>query len=266
VRSTLLPRHAGRYLRAADFDAQHPALRFFADERWKPLLTEVPFYGFVATEPWEGARVLARFDDEAGSPLLLERDYDRGRVLLWTSSIDRGWNRVPESPGTFIPLVHELLRHAGRRPESPRNLGVGASLTAEVTSFPRSPSLVRPDGTRTPLDGEPEALSEGLWRLPASPPVDAIGTWRVELEAAPSVVFAVGLAPGEGDLDRIGPQELEASHAAWSYFDEAGLEAVAEEEVPERGELWRWFALLTLLFLVGETLWAAWIGRSRRVA
>ena len=37
--------------RIQEFESTHPALAFFADERWKPLLTEIPFYGFFETRP-----------------------------------------------------------------------------------------------------------------------------------------------------------------------------------------------------------------------
>jgi hypothetical protein len=32
-----------------------------------------------------------------------------------------------------------------------------------------------------------------------------------------------------------------------------------------RGELWRGLALAALLFLVGESLWGAFVGRRRRI-
>src|SRR5690349_11266836 len=112
VSRTLVPREE-RYWRVQEFDALHPALAFFADERWKPLLTEVPFYGFFETRALPDARVLARFDDPARSPALIERAFDRGRVFLWTSTIDADWTRMPESPRTLVPLVHELVRYAG---------------------------------------------------------------------------------------------------------------------------------------------------------
>src|SRR6185503_12659636 len=99
--------------RAASFEEQHPALAFFADQRWRSYLTEIPIYEFVASEPLASARVLVTLDDEGSSPLLVERSYERGRVFLWTTSIDGDWNRFPESPATLIPLAHELLRYAG---------------------------------------------------------------------------------------------------------------------------------------------------------
>ncbi|MBM3978368.1 MAG: VWA domain-containing protein, partial [Planctomycetes bacterium] len=103
------PARAGGYFRAADIDAAHPALAFFGDERWRPLLCELPFRGFVAATPARGARVLARFDDAGASPLLLELPLARASTYLWTSSFDRAWSRLPDSPRTLIPLLQEWL-------------------------------------------------------------------------------------------------------------------------------------------------------------
>ena len=251
------------YYRCAWFVEDHPALSFFADERWRPFLTEVPIYAFVATEPVESALVLARLDDEGQNPLLVEREYGRGRVILWTTSIDRDWNRVAELPTTLIPLMHELLRHAGRAPAPVRNAEVGAALALEIDAFPRNPILVRPDGSRRPLDGEPAEVAEGLWRLPAVTP-DRAGLWHVEWEGT-DVPFAVQLDPGESDLERIAHPELLTSHSAWRIW-RATDDRAEEDERPQRGELWRWLAGLALAALVLETLWSAWIGRERRLA
>ena len=49
--------------------------KYFIDKRSNTH--ELPCEG-----PIEGARVLARLDDEGGHPLLIERGFDRGRVLL----------------------------------------------------------------------------------------------------------------------------------------------------------------------------------------
>ena len=127
------------YYRCSWFEDEHPALAFFGDERWRPYLTEVPIYAFVAAEPSESASVLARLDDEDKSPLLIERDYDRGRVFLWTTTIDTDWNRIAESPKTLIPFIHELLRYAGRGAPPRRSVGIGETLALEVGSFPAQP-------------------------------------------------------------------------------------------------------------------------------
>ena len=252
------------YYRCSTFDEEHPGLAFFADERWRPFLTEMPFFSFIACEDYERSRVLASFDDEGHHPLLIERDFNRGKVLLWTSSIDTDWNRVGESPSTLIPLVHELFRYATRAGAGRRDLMVGEALYMEVDSFPRDPSIVAPDGTRRPLDGVAEQVVEGRWSLPEVANLNRTGIWNVEWENN-AQAFTVELAPKEGDLQRIAPGALESSHRTWRM---AGMESSDSDDTEDqnRGELWRLIAMLSLGMLVAETLWSAWLGRRRRMA
>ncbi len=252
------------YYRVREFDQLHPALAFFADERWQPLLTEVPVYEFTATRSLhENARVLARLDDHDQSPLLVERPYDRGSVFLWTTTLDNAWTRLPESPRTLVPLVHELLRYAGRPRASARNVGVGQPLRAEVTAFPRELKLVRPDGSRRLLDAEPQSAGANVWSLPTVTETDRAGLYTIETVGAGEIAFAVQVDPDEGDLDRLGAAELDALHPALRLVARDAQSASTAPEAPDRGELWRWLAGACLVALVLESLWAAWIGRSR---
>jgi hypothetical protein len=257
---------SGRYFRTATFAEEHPALAFFADERWRPYLTELPIQAFVACTPSASARVLARLDDEAQSALLVERPYERGRVFLWTTSIDADWNAFPRSPATLIPLFHELLRYGGTGLIAPRSVPVGASLALELTSFPRGATLVRPDQTRTPLAQEPRVVAEGRFELGPLGPLERAGLWRVESEGAVPQWIASQLETAESDLARLGAEELERLHPAWRLYRPGDESNVQGDDPAHRGELWRWLAALTLALLVAETLWAAWIGRGRRIA
>ncbi len=261
------------YYRISWFDENHPALSFFADEQWRQFLTEVPIFEFVSTELAEDpgqdsprTHVLARMDDDRKSPLLIERSYDRGRVFLWTTSIDDDWTRIPEIASTLVPLIHELFRYAGREPLARRNVPVGASLALEVSDFPRSPTLIPPGGTRRRLDGEPRQLAEGLWSLPPIDNLNRTGLWQVELEGNSKIPFAVQFDVHEGDLERIAPEDLEASHDAWRIHRTSDdSEEMGEESDTARGELWRFLAAAALFALICETLWAAWIGHGRRL-
>ena len=256
------------YFRVKSFDAESPVLSFFADERWKPLLTEVPIYAFMAVRPLPNVHVLATLDDEGAHPLLLERAYDRGKVFVWTTTIDPLWTRLPESPRTLVPLVHELLRHAAYTETTARNVSPGEPLSAEVQAFPRNPQLVRPDGSRRALEGEPERAGTGTWKLPVVPgkETEHVGAYKIEMEGAPALHFAVQLDPLEGDLDRFSPTELDGLHPAFTTLRSGTNEHRGEDRAtPQRGELWRWLALGCLIALVLESLWAAWIGMKRSV-
>ncbi len=266
--SRAVARRRDGYWRANHFDAEHPALRFFAHERWRALFGEVPVYEFVSARPLENARVLARLDDAAASPLLIERDFDRGKVVLWTSTMDPSWTRFPESPRTLVPFVHELLRHVASADRAPLALRPGADFVAETPTYPRGVELVLPGGERRTLSGEPLEVGPGRWRLPAVRGADTArtGLYRLAIEGASDVRFAVLLDPREGDLERLWEGELEGLHPALRLLESASSDAPEGGEGAARGELWRWLALAALLALVAESLWGAWLGLRRRMA
>lgn len=266
VRQFEVPERRANFHRCADFDVDHPALKFFADERWSAYLTEVPVYGFVATAPLENARVLARLDDAANSPLLIERAYARGKTYLWTTSIDGDWTNLPELPTSFVPLTHEWFRHAGRPAPRPTHAVLGAPLSAEFEQFPRNASLSRPDGSKTRIDATPEELVGGRFGLEVATQLDQLGVWTVSAENTPDLAFVVEGDATEGDLERLAPNELSKFHSALELESLDADDSQPIEDDASRGELWRWLAGLALLALIGETLWSAWIGWKRRIA
>jgi len=274
----LLPAELGRKLevplrneahwRVANFDAEHPALGFFADERFKLLLTEAPIYAVLGTHALPQARVLARLDDPAQSAFLIERPYLRGRVILWTTTIDNAWTHIPDSPATLVPLVHELLRYGARAEVPRRNLAPGEPLQVEVAgAFPSKLVLVTPEGTRRPLDGDVVQIVGGRWKLPTIPgkETEGIGAYKIECEGASAIPFAVQLDAREGDLERL-PGE-EAQQLSSVFLLPQGEAAASHDPArPDRGELWRQIALACLACLCLESIWAAYLGRKRRVA
>ncbi len=251
------------YFRVRRFEEDHPALLFFAETRWRPLLTEVPIYEFVAARPLGDARVLAELDDDARSPLLVERNFGRGRVLLFTSTLDPSWARLARSARTLVPLSHELVRHAAQHRPRPRTLELGAPLVPSFAAFPRGAALVRPDGTRRALSGEPRQV-DGRWELDPISDAERAGIWRVELEGGAADVFALVADPREGRLERLGPADLRALHPALVPFEPQRGESAGLEAGPARGgELWRLLAGLCLAALILESLWGAFLGRRR---
>ena len=255
------------YYRVTSFDEDSPGLFYFTDEKRRPLLTEVPFYEFIAAIPAPGARVLARFDDTAGSPLLVERDYGSGKVLLWTSSIDPAWNRVPDSGKTFVPLVLELIQNLRSRENGARTVGVGDEVTVIVNEFPRDASLVRPSGGQQPIEGDAIERADQRWALPqlSGAFFSEVGIYEVRSQGVLAEPIAVQLMGDESDLARATPAEVEAIHPALVVAELApdGKSTDTAASQPRRGEIWRWLAMAALLFLVGESLFGAYIGRRR---
>ncbi|MEZ6013945.1 MAG: BatA domain-containing protein [Planctomycetota bacterium] len=254
------------YYRVASFEETHPALAFFAEERWRPLLTEVPFYEFIAARPAPGAAVLARLDDTSSSPLLTEHAFGAGRVAFWASTISKSWNLVPQSPGTFVPLVHELLRHLGRRPMATRSVEPGTPVNLVADRFLRGAELVRPDGLTRALSGDANERSDGRWSLPEIPGSDTERTGLYEVRAVGEAPerFAVQLAVRESDLVRTTAREVEALHPALRVRSGVEKDSPTRRADGPGGEIWRVIAALALAFLVLESLWGAWVGQRRK--
>ena len=259
------PSRRGSFRRARIDAPDHPALRFFRDERFELFFTEVPIFEYFHVRANPDARVLASIDDAVanGSPLLVEGHLGRGRTVLWTTTIDPDWTLFPESPTSLIPISHELAFGSVELPGPSRNLAVGDPLTARFDSFPDAPSLVAPSGSARRIDatalevpeGEPDA---GAWLLAVRPSVERPGIWHVNT-AAGSAAFAVTLDPAEGRLERLSSEELAGLSPVFRLAREASTGGVSAED----GELFRALLILALALLIAEALWARHLARER---
>ncbi|MDF1838017.1 MAG: BatA domain-containing protein [Planctomycetota bacterium] len=256
----------GDFYRIADFDGAHPILSLFADASLRPLLIGVPFSDFIAMAPEPGARVLAHLDDEESSPLLVEKSLGRGRVLVFNSSIHEAWTLLPRAGRTFVPFVFELLTHAAQSEIESLEYEPGREVFVEVEGFPRAPELERPDSSRRPIEGDPRSTGGEHYVLPPIPSSDTrtIGLYQVHLQDAAGQAFAVVLDPSEGDMSRLLGSELAGLHEALIFENSGPQRSDAAPATRQGGEIWRLLAMLSLILLVGESLWAAYLGQRRQ--
>jgi len=100
----------------APSDLRHPVLRPF--DAVAANFGQVLFdraWQIESSGPW---RVVARYT--SGAPALAERAAGAGRVLLFTSDVDRRWNDFPLHP-SFVAFTQEVARYLGARPPSVAN-------------------------------------------------------------------------------------------------------------------------------------------------
>ena len=76
----------------ATLNYNHPIFRPFKDPN-RGDFGKGRFYRYLQTVPLANSAVLASFDD--GRPTLFEKVYGNGRVLCFTSTIDREWTDLP---------------------------------------------------------------------------------------------------------------------------------------------------------------------------
>lgn len=107
------------------------------DER-KKLLESVIFL-----EEDTSTEVVSSFA-ENNDPLIMTRDFGRGKVMMWTTNIDQTWNNIAGQT-TFLPLMHEMVTYLAREYRGKRNYEVGSMFEIVLQERPRSASLAIPN-------------------------------------------------------------------------------------------------------------------------
>jgi len=190
--------------------------------------------------------VLSRFDD--GAVALAARTVGKGRVLVWTSSIDTAWNDLALQP-VFLPFLHQVVRFAASHAESPAWHTVG-----EALDLSRDPALQKGGATALAPSGERTALRAGSQGLELTAP----GFYEVRAAAGgpPLEVAAVNVDRAESDLAAMDPEELAGAVTRLSRAS-AGARvdaALTTDEQESRQALWRYLLMAAFLLLATETV------------
>lgn len=189
--------------------------------------------------------VLARFAD--GGVALGERRLGKGRVLIWTSTLDNRWNDLPLQP-VFLPFVHQLVGYASGHTAARPWFTVGEPVDPAGVAAGTRPSLaLAPSGQRVALrEAAPLTVEEpGFWTL-RNPDSDSRG-----------VPVAVNVDRMESDLTRFDPQELISAVATSRAPQSPEAAAAVSREERERQQSAWWYLLAgVLLLLVAETFLA----------
>jgi hypothetical protein len=145
----LLPAPLGPVMTASDkehpffriqrTDASHPIFRDISAEtdlgtaRVSSFLsTEMPKEGGAASSSKSGASVIVEMD---GGPLLLERKFGAGAVVLCTSSCTPAWNNLPLKP-YFVPVLHQIVFYLSRTGGAAESTPVGTPYLLKLPSTP----------------------------------------------------------------------------------------------------------------------------------
>jgi hypothetical protein len=283
--------------RLARFQAGHPVFRSF-QKRAMAALTDLVFYKyFKVREPdRHPERVLAALDDNFKSPLLMERAFEEGKVVLLTSTLDHEWNAGIQAHPPFLPLMWDLCRHLSSRPGSKRNLQVGDLIQLDLPVEQYQPPFI----LDTPLEGPVTLLTSAperdqkFFRLfhPARARSDDPKVLRNEglRDAGPYRLtrgsstdrqealawFAVNLGPrdpgpeelqaSEGNLDRIAPAEIQKRYPEFKveFRGEKGSRQELDVSAPPSGGIARHLLYLVAGFLLLESGLACLFGRGKR--
>jgi hypothetical protein len=219
-------------------------------------------------------RVLARWNDAARSPAVVEKVVGDGRVLLWTTTADRAGNDWPVEP-SFVLAIREAVRGTARPTPLTNTVSAGERPRRVVRSSHQVSNVrVTPPGG----SGEPQTLAavplegRGPGDLDPAVAIDLpdtrrAGLYRVAWDEGPlgtqQDLFAANPDRRESGLERIEAKDLKTK-----------LDPLKLEIVSARGdgidafsatgqEIWQRLAWGLLGLLIAEPILATWVGRSR---
>jgi hypothetical protein len=245
---TIVDRTSGASARLGTLEYSHPVFELFRAPRSGDF-SSARFYSYRAIDK-PVATILARFDD--GTPALMDRKAGEGRVLLWTSTIDLGWNDLPLKP-VFLPFLHTVVRYLSDYAENPSSQTVGQVIPAPRTTHAAASShgatiALAPSGARLTLgaeDGAIELGEQGFYEL---------RTQGAGPESA--IVLASNVDLTESDLTPMDPRELIAAVIGRPATGPNGFAEPrpTDEAQAQAQRLW-WYLLVAVgLLLAGETL------------
>ena len=215
------------------------------------------FYGYRSVTPAKDAQTLARFDD--GAPAVLEKTVGRGRILMWTTTLDLFWNDLPLKP-VYLPFVHQLARHLADHRERRNWATVGQVIDLSDESDPSAKAriVVTPSGGRVPLEGDQGHVLE----------LSEQGFYEVRdagRQATLKSVVASNVELGESDRTPMDPTEIVA---AVTGSGGGGAAANDQQAVPDEAQersqgIWWYLLFAGILLLTGESVLAHRVSRAR---
>jgi hypothetical protein len=239
---------------AAKLEGNHPILAPFGAKGLQALRA-ARFSRYFLLGPQasgDGRRVLMRF--ESGAPALVEARAGKGRLLLFTSTIDRDWTDLPIHQA-YLPLVQQAARYLAREPSHD---DVTEVLVGHARDLPVAPEDTRVEitgptgggaGTRKVVfSGDrlrgrqtvtfTETTEPGIYHVAAATGGDA-------LRPRPAADFVVNLDPRGSDVRRVDPAAMPSGGPT------AGAGAPAQAP-KRRVELWHGLAAALLVLLLAE--------------
>ena len=230
-----------RYATIGEVNYDHLALGSFRDPKSGDL-SRVGLQAYWKIDPGE-ATVLMR--SSTGDPLLTEKSFGRGRVMLFASTLDRDWTDFPKWR-VYVPWLYRLIAYlaqdtigrqgfasTGEAFEVPIPAGEGS-----VTVLARKPQA---DGSPGGAEGYPVPGSESAQRL-LFLDTDRPGIYqfrRSDQSEAQAALLAVNLDNYESDLTDLEAffRQRKADDAQWptpQAKTEAGLRDLLPGHLPEK--------------------------------
>jgi Aerotolerance regulator N-terminal/von Willebrand factor type A domain len=188
---------------ALDFD--HPIVRPFQGNTGAGLeLTKTFVYIKAVVDEDRSAKVALRFS--SGDPAIIDARSGRGRVILFTTSVDREWSTWAVWGHSLIPLIHETVNYAISDRWKERDVLVGQPLQCHVglRAIDTSATHQLPGGDSKPLQPSDDG------RILITEPTTTSGFHKIVLGSPANRTdwYAVNVDPVESDLTSLRVEDL----------------------------------------------------------
>jgi len=266
LRSRLGTDETAQAMHILEAELDHPMLQRFKGTL-RSALAGVSVYQAWAVAPREAWVVAAM---ERGIPLIVERSYGRGRVILFAAAPQPRWTNLPLRRA-FIPLVNHMVSYlaGGAVTEIEHAVAEELIVVRGTWDTGRRVEVLKPDGGRLQADvkalgGEavaylpPEAVNAaGFYRVPNPPYVAGSGA------QAPREWLAVNAPASESAPEVLDLKDVQAAAGRWQVRavepskrpEGQAMAALLGEGPASRGA---WDILLwTVLLLVLAEPWVA---------
>ena len=213
-------------------------------------LRSVRFYRHTAVETEPNDTILISLED--GSPLLVEHVQGEGRVMIFTSSLDRQWNDLPLQPA-FVPFIAELSLYMTNDFLLSTSAGLGSTLSAQAMGLSGG-QIFSPNGEK--------ALGLAGSGLGSDTVVDQIGFYEILAEGQVQAV-AVNLDSQESDITSMPANGLERWNNLGSQSSQeisGNMQIVNNASI----DLWPWVLFMLLIVVFVESWVGNWHLRVRR--
>ncbi len=230
----------------ANVEYRHPIFTPFSNPNHGDF-AKGRFFRYYQSTPTSDASVIAVFDD--GNPAVVEKIYGNGRVLCYTSTIDREWNDLPIH-GVFLPFLHETIKYlalkqAGKVPDY--RIGDGMNYSGSQENAGKEVAIFDPDRkeTRMSLNEQGNLFYEETLNP---------GIYSVHQSGEEEHYFVINVDTVESDLTPRNPEELTSMLIGTTETDRTPTELTPEvvkkyKEDVERNQSLSTFILLAVFAL-----------------
>lgn len=244
-------------------DPRHPILGLLASERYKFLNAVTIEQYFAVPKEWKApaestVRLLARLRN--GAPLVVERQFGKGRVIVFTTTCAPTWNNWAKDP-SFVIAMLQMQAYLANQPvgDYSRQIGTALEVVLDPAQYESQVRVVPPAGS----EGLPQLIDavptrDQRW-LAAFADTFRQGIYQVQLTRKDNTqeerLIAYNVDPVEGNLKLESRQELTA--ALDPVVFEYTTADTFQYNVEEAGyNLFQVLLYALLILLVGEQMLA----------